>query len=211
MKKMRLRDQILSILNTNADFLSDSAKNLGEQQSHIKNAFSKIISASVNVIFIQCILNERTEEICRMAKDCSLVNPTPNQFLANSPIAVKGNGVNSELFADRFGNVVEIIARDSQIKSGSVKKLFSILTPLVLSNIYFKFKAFGFTMGQLATFLEREASRNKTTRKITQELATLVKRQMIDADSKKVKSSSFLTRILNLIRIGINTTANVNY
>lgn len=182
---MRLKDQILSTLNTQDDFLLVSANSLGESRENINKAYSETISAAVNVIFIQCILNDRSEEICRMAKDCSLVNPERNQFLTHSPISIKGNGANSELFSDRFGSVVEVIARNTEIKSGSVKKLFSVLTPMVLSNIYFKYKAFGFTMVQLAIFLEKEARRNKTTREVTLELAALIKSEKNEAGSKK--------------------------
>jgi len=211
MKNMRLSDQIISILNAEDDFLSGSAKNLGESRDNIKKAFSEIVSAAVNVIFIQCILNQRSEEICRMAQDCSLVNPKRNQFLTHSPISIKGSGANSELFSDRFGSVVEVIARNTEIKSGSVKKLFSVLTPMVLSNIYFKYKAFGFTMGQLAIFLEKEARRNKTTREITLELAALIKNEKNEAGPKKAKPVSFVSRVLNLVGISGNTIPTVNH
>lgn len=208
---MRLKDQILSTLNTQDDFLLVSANSLGESRENINKAYSETISAAVNVIFIQCILNDRSEEICRMAKDCSLVNPERNQFLTHSPISIKGNGANSELFSDRFGSVVEVIARNTEIKSGSVKKLFSVLTPMVLSNIYFKYKAFGFTMGQLAIFLEKEARRNKTTREVTLELAALIKSEKNEAGSKKAKPLSFVSRVLNLVGISGTTIPTVNH
>lgn len=196
---MRLKEQILSVLNIDRDFFSIAVSNLGERPEGIQNAFSEIVSASVNVIHMQCVLNERTEEICRMAKDCSQVNAIGDPFLPNSPISIKGNGANSELFADRFATIVDIIARDTNLKSSSVKNLFSILTPMVLANIYYKLKDSEFTPNQLASFLTQKAKRNKISREIRLELNGLIKNESEETLLAKPKTQSFLSKISSFI------------
>lgn len=189
---MTIKKQILLVLNSDKDFFSSAEKYFGETGAALAKAIPEIILVTISATYIQCILNARSEEICRIAKECSLVNFRASRFMANSPSYLKSNGVNSELFADRFDGVVKEIAELYSLKSSSVKGLFSIITPLVLSKVYFRYRAENFTISQLDAFLLKQAGLNKLKPRLKELLSELAKNEF---DRFITKPESFLTSL----------------
>lgn len=172
---MHLKSQILSVLNNKHDFLSGFSQKFEEPKENIDPAFNQIINSVIYSLNIQCILNRRVDEICMIAKECSQINFNRRGLLSNLDIIIKGNGTNSELIGDRFGGIVDIISQQSGLKSGSVNKLFAVLTPAILSNIYFHYKAHNYTYQQLSFYLDKLTKRNQPDPKIKYGLIGLIK------------------------------------
>lgn len=192
---MRMRDHILSILNTSGNFFSDSSAYLQEKADNIEHAYDPILFTIFYAVQIQCVANKRTEEICRIAKECTSINFSLRQYDYNSTHVIKGRGANSELFGNTLINVVNIISHQSGVKSSSVNKLFALLTPVILSDLYFNYKAKNYTYKQLAAHL---AVRVRGDKKLKNEL----KREMLSLLHKEPIQGFNTTRLHTLLLSG---------
>ncbi|MFV0605799.1 MAG: hypothetical protein ACK5NK_08170 [Niabella sp.] len=184
---MRLRNQILSMLNSGQDFLADSSACFDESVNGIETSFNQIFSTILNAIYTQTVVNGRIEELYRIARNCSMVEFHPHHILDNRELAMKGNGANSELFGGRFGIIVDIIAHHSGVKSCAVKKMFSVLTPIILSNFYFTSKANNYTKSQFIAFIQKHVKKNKISRDLQGELHSLIKNTWNEVGAKETE------------------------
>lgn len=196
---MRLRNRILSVLNANNDFFSLFARQFDESKKSSEHAFSLAIGSILYAINVQCILNERTEEICRIAKECSLINFATEDILCNEAIIVKGKGANSEIFGDRFNNIVDITSHRAGLKSRSANKLFVLLTPLILSHIYFIYKANNYTHDQLASFLARQNRYHALNNNAKYELNLMIKDETTKhvVEQQQPRKTGIFYRLMN--------------
>ena len=206
---MRLRNQIVSVLKSDRGFFPNASDNLQEPVRNLKNACSLIINALATAIQIQCVINDRKEEICMIAKECSLLNLQSNPF-SNLLFTNKGSLANSELFGDRFSVVVEILSQQSGLKKSSLKKLFSVLTPLVLSNIYFNYKAQNLSIHQLDAFIKKICSGSKISREMKLELQKLIRNEerknMVQHSGRSYASQFFAGRLFQRVWVKLART-----
>lgn len=174
---MRAKNHILSILNADLDFFSEASSHLDESVEALRAAFSPAVYSIIYAINIQCALNRRTEEICKIAKECTSVNFNASQFTPNAPLILKGNGVNSELFGNKLSVTVDIVSQLTGLKSRSVNRLYSLLSPVILSYLYYNYKANNLTEAQLTTYLEtmNREGRNHPPREVKNALNALIR------------------------------------
>jgi len=188
---MRLRGQILSVLNNDLDFFSWLEIQTKEPRKKLESATNEIINVIIHGINIQC-KNGRSEEMCRIAKECSSITFKPTIRIENSPEEIKSTGANSELFSNRFGYIVDVIEQQTGVKRNIVKELFLIMTPIVLSDIYFNYKANQFTLDQLSRFVEKLTRSRKLSRELKYEVLRLTKDHSIEPPLRVKKSDMAL-------------------
>lgn len=172
---MRFNAQILSYLKTNGEFCTWVEKHLKESRKNVETALDQIVNTIINAIGIQCITNIRLEEIFKMAKELATTEINTTWLLPDRALQVKGNGVNSEIFGEKFGSIVNAIALQSNLKSSSVYKLFLVLTPLILADIYYNYKARRYCMEQMAELIGKMTKGTRLSPEVRESLIGLQK------------------------------------
>lgn len=137
---MRFSNQILSYLKAHGEFFPWVRSHLNES-GKVENTLEQIVNTVLYGIGIQCIPNMNSEEIFKIAKELASTKIASTWFLPDMVMQIKGNGANSEIFGAKFGCIVNIISAESNLKPSSVYKLFAVLTPLILADIYYNYKS----------------------------------------------------------------------
>ncbi|MFT3902374.1 MAG: hypothetical protein QM727_04340 [Niabella sp.] len=135
--QMRISSYIMDILQIDNTFCTTASSYFQENAGSIKSASE----LTLNTVFFSFSNYGKKanhgDELLKMIKAAGEIEFSQDlvTYLDHEMVMIKGSGFVSELFNENFNDLVAAVAQIHQLKSGTVNKLFQLLTTIMLNAI----------------------------------------------------------------------------
>lgn len=155
---MSFNEYISFQLNSRSNYSDKITEHFFERRVNIETAIQLIIQNIIKALSTQCIDNNKSEEIYKIAKDCDAINFVEPFSKGHETITSKGRGVISEIFGVHLVNIVYNIAGSSSLKTHVVNSMTASIAPVALATLYKINIQNNYTSFEMSNYLAGEAA-----------------------------------------------------
>jgi hypothetical protein len=132
---MDFKTLIITHLNIESNLISSASNHFKEPIGYIEKAIDLITEATLTALNGQFESLEKTDEILKIGKECSLLK-FRDFFAPDLYILQKGRGINSEIFGVALVHKIDEIAKEAKLANKTINLLMASTTPAILSLLH---------------------------------------------------------------------------